>query len=348
MVPIVDGPAGEWPGSGVVDRRADIYLIIRIIGYVEATLSTPIVDRLQTLADATRNRLLQLLERHELTVTELCEVLQQPQSTVSRHLKVLADDGWVVSRADGASRLYRMPTADLDAGARRLWQVVRDQVAATPAAARDAERLRGVLAERRAKSEEFFASSAGHWDRLRTELFGARTELLPLLGLLDPAWTVADLGCGTGQLAAALAPFVDRVIAVDASAAMLRGARARVADLGNVDIRRGELESLPIEDGSLDAAFLVLVLPYAAEPSRVIGEAARVLRSGGRMLITDLATHERSEYRHTLGHHWLGFGASQITEWMVEAGLREARCRMSPPEPEAKGPMLFTATGIKG
>jgi ArsR family transcriptional regulator len=308
---------------------------------VHATLTA----RLQALADPTRNRLLLLLERQELAVTELCDVLQLPQSTVSRHLKLLADDGWVASRADGASRFYSM--AELDPGARRLWQVVREQVAPTPPAARDAERLKGALAERRARSEEFFATSAGQWDRIRADLFGARSELLPLLGLLDPAWTVADLGCGTGHLARALAPFVSRVIAVDASAAMLRAARARLADLGNVDIRRGELESLPLEDGSLDAAFLVLVLPYAAEPGRVIAEAARVLRPGGRMLVTDLAPHERSEYRQTLGHQWLGFGAARMTEWLGQAGMREVRYRTCPAETAAKGPMLFTAVATR-
>src|SRR6185295_12911090 len=135
-------------------------------------MTATIVSRLQSLADATRNRLLLLLERQELTVTELCAALHLPQSTASRHLKVLADDGWITSRADGASRLYRLNVADLDSGMRRLWQVVREQIANTPAAARDAERLRAVLAERRAESEAFFASAAGQWDKLRTELFG--------------------------------------------------------------------------------------------------------------------------------------------------------------------------------
>jgi ArsR family transcriptional regulator len=306
-----------------------------------------IVSRLHSLADSTRNRLLALLERHELTVTELCEALQLPQSTVSRHLKVLADDGWVVSRADGASRLYRMPAADLDPAARRLWQVVREQVAAGPAVARDAERLRGVLAERRSRSEEFFASAAGQWDRLRTDLFGARTELLPLLGLLDPGWTAGDLGCGTGQLTQTLAPFVRQVIAVDASAAMLRAARARVGDLHNVEIRRGELETLPLSDGVLDVAFLVLVLPYVAEPEEVIREAARVLRPGGRLLVTDLMPHERAEYRQTMGHQWQGFGESDLIGWMKDAGFRDARYHALPPEGQAKGPMLFTAVGVR-
>ncbi|MEO8139916.1 MAG: metalloregulator ArsR/SmtB family transcription factor [Gemmatimonadota bacterium] len=315
--------------------------------YKGAALSTTIVARLQALADTTRNRLLLLLERHELTVTELCEALQLPQSTTSRHLKVLADDGWVVSRADGASRLYRMPGSDLEPGAKRLWQVVRDQVADTPVAARDSERLRDVLAGRRARSEEFFASAAGQWDRLRAELFGGRTELLPLLGLLGADWTIGDLGCGTGHLAQALAPFVGRVIAVDASAAMLRSARARIGDVANIEIRRGDLEDLPITDGALDAAFLVLVLSYVAEPGRAIAEAARALKPGGRLMITDLMPHDRAEYRQTMGHQWQGFGAAEVLGWMQESGLTGCRYGSVAPEPSAKGPMVFTATGTR-
>jgi ubiquinone/menaquinone biosynthesis C-methylase UbiE/DNA-binding transcriptional ArsR family regulator len=305
------------------------------------------VARLQALADATRNRLLLLLERHELTVTELCEALQLPQSTTSRHLKVLADEGWVVSRADGASRLYRMPGAELDAGARRLWQAVRDQLSDSPAAARDAERLRGVLAGRRARSEEFFATAAGQWDRLRADLFGGRTELLPLLGLLGGEWVLGDLGCGTGHLAQALAPFVGRVIAVDASAAMLRAAKARIGDLANVEIRRGDLEELPVTDATLDAALLVLVLPYLAEPALAIAEAARVLKPGGRLLVTDLMPHDRAEYRQTMGHQWQGFSEAEVLGWMREAGLEGCRYAAVAPEPSAKGPMLFTASGTR-
>src|SRR5262245_42613655 len=241
-----------------------------------------------------------------------------------------------------------MTLADLDPAARRRWQVVREQAEETPAAGRDIERLRGVLAERRSRSEEFFASAAGQWDRMRAELFGSRTELSPLLGLLDPRATVADLGCGTGQLTQQLAPFVGKVVAVDASAAMLRTARTRLGDLSNVEIRRGELESLPIEDRSLDAAFLVLVLPYVAEPAQIVGEAARALRPGGRLLLTDLMPHERSEYRQTLGHQWQGFAEEQVLGWFRTAGLEEGRYRALPPEPSAKGPRLFTAAAMKG
>lgn len=306
-----------------------------------------IVSRLQSLADATRNRLLLLLDRHELTVGELCEALQLPQSTVSRHLKVLADDGWVVSRADGTSRLYQMANGELEPSARKLWSVVKEQAAPSPAAIKDAGRLRAVLAERRSRAEEYFESAAGQWDRTRAELFGGRTELLPLLGLLPPSAVVGDLGCGTGQLALSIAPFVRQVIAVDASAAMLRTAKARVGHLEQVDIRRGQLESLPIDDNDLDLAFLVLVLPYVAEPGAVIAEAARALKPGARLLITDLQPHENAEYRQTMGHQWLGFTEGNVRGWLLAAGLTDVGYIALPPEASARGPLLFTAVGTK-
>ena len=231
-------------------------------------MEAAIFDDLTALADATRSRMLMVLERHELTVSELCAVLQLPQSTVSRHLKTLLDTGWVSSRRDGTSRYYTLALDDRGPATRRLWALLREQVSLTPGADQDARRLRGVLGRRQSKSQEFFASAAGKWDRLREDLFGRASYLHALPGLLDPEWIVGDLGCGTGQVAATLAPFVKQVIAVDRSPDMLDAARQRVRDLANVDVRRGELEALPIQDGALDAATLLLVLHHLPDPGR--------------------------------------------------------------------------------
>src|SRR5439155_14098480 len=122
-----------------------------------------------------------------------------------------------------------MATGRLDPAARRLWGLLREQTAETPVAAHDDQRLASILAERQTRSQAFFSSSAGQWDRLRAEMFGDRFHLLALAGLLDEAWTVGDLGCGTGQITETLAPFVRRVIAVDRSRAMLKAARQRLA-----------------------------------------------------------------------------------------------------------------------
>ena len=210
---------------------------------------TTVFQRLNALADATRGRLLAVLNRHELTVSELCAVVQLPQSTVSRHLRILADEGWVSSRAEGTSRYYRLKTR-LEPGMARLWDVVRDSLADSAEAVQDAERARDVVARRRTRSQEFFRSAAGQWDSVRTELFGRRPEFPALLALLDPGWVVGDLGCGTGQLAATLAPYVAGVIGVDESPDMLAAAGRRMEALpggSRVELREGRLEALPID-----------------------------------------------------------------------------------------------------
>jgi ubiquinone/menaquinone biosynthesis C-methylase UbiE len=306
-----------------------------------------ILEHMSALSDPTRCRMLLLLEKHELTVSELCAVLQMPQSTVSRQLKTLADDNWVASRRDATSRFYTMPLDDLDSAASRLWPLIREQVASTTAAAHDERRLRGVLDRRRLKSQEFFATAAGKWDRLREDLFGDSFYLWAVLGLIDPALTVGDLGCGTGQLAATVAPYVRRVIAVDGSADMIEAARTRLVDLPNVDIRRGELEALPIEDGELDAALLSLVLHYSPDPARTLAEVARVCRPGGKVLVVDMLPHHHDEYQQQMGHVWLGFSEKQITKYLGAAGFEDARVRPLPMDPDAKGPALFAAIATR-
>jgi SAM-dependent methyltransferase len=299
-------------------------------------------DRLATLADPTRGRILLTLEEQELTVSELCAVLSLPQSTVSRHLRLLSDEGWVTSRQDGTSRFYAR-TAVLEAGASRLWSVVADDLRQDSAHQRDIVRLQSVIAQRRSRSREFFASTAAGWDALRQELFGNAVGGGALLGLLDPSWTVGDLGCGSGHVSALLAPFVARVIGVDASAEMLAQAGARLAHVGDVQLRAGELEHIPIADGELDAAVISLVLHHAPDPRRVLGEAHRVLRTGGRLLLVDLAPHDE-DYRERFGHVWMGFSETQVNEWLLDAGFTGVRVIALPRDPGALGPELFAAT----
>jgi SAM-dependent methyltransferase len=308
---------------------------------------TAIFDDLTALSDATRSRMLLILERHELTVSELCSVLQLPQSTVSRHLKTLADASWVSSRRDGTSRYYTVALDERDAHTRRLWSLLRDQIATTAGADQDARRLKGVLGRRQSKSEEFFASAAGQWDRLRRELFGGASALHALPALIDPRWTVGDLGCGTGETSAALAPFVARTIAVDRSDEMLQAARRRVRDMPNVDVRRGELETLPIADGELDAAVMILVLHHVPDPAAVLREAARTLKPGRRFVLCDMLPHDREEYKQQMGHVWLGFGDDQLRRLLGGAGFDDTRIIPLPVETEAKGPALFVASATR-
>jgi len=308
-----------------------------------ATTSAPMFGWMTSLADATRARLLRLVERHELAVAELCTVLQLPQSTVSRHLKVLVDDGWLAVRSEGTSRFYRLAATQLDPAARRLWALLREQTAQGGVAEQDERRLATVLSGRRTRSQAFFGSAAGQWDKLRREMYGERFDLVGLAGLLDAAWVVGDLGCGTGQISETLAPFVRQVIAVETSRAMLAAAKRRLDDLPNVELRRGDLEALPIDDGALDAAVICLVMHHVAEPAAVLGEAARALTPGGRLLLIDMLQHDRADYREQMGHVWLGFAPAQVSEWLAQAGFEQVRVHPLPAPPATKGPALFAA-----
>ena len=308
------------------------------------TRAPAILDHLAALADTTRSRILLLLDRHELTVSELCGIVQLPQSTVSRHLKALTDAGWIAARAEGTSNLYTMTRDELDGAARRLWLLVREQVGPTPAAAQDQRRLQAALADRRTKSQEFFSSSAGQWDRVRDELFGDRFHLAALAAFAQREWIVGDLGCGTGTVSAALAPFVARVVAVDGSAAMLQAAKKRLHGFDNIDLRRGELEALPIDDARLDAATLMLVLHHVPEPERALSEASRVLKPGGRVVLVDMLPHDRENYRQQMGHVWLGFSDEHVRRLLAGTHFEEVRIVSLPPDAKAKGPGLFVAT----
>jgi len=316
-----------------------------------------IFDDLTVLSDATRSRMLLILERHELTVTEICAVLQLPQSTVSRHLKTLGDGSWVSSRRDGTSRYYTLALdgrlrqgfggQEREAHMCRLWSLLREQISTTAGADQDARRLKGVLARRQTKSEEFFASAAGQWDRLRREVFGRDSALHALPALVDPRWIVGDLGCGTGATSAALAPFVARTIAVDRSGEMLQAARRRLRDLPNVDVRRGELEALPIDEAELDAALMLLVLHHVPDPAAALGEAARTMKPGARLVLCDMLPHDREEYKKEMGHVWLGFADDQLRRLLTGAGFADIRIVPLPVDPEARGPALFVASAIR-
>ncbi len=301
---------------------------------------------LATLADSTRGRLLLVLEHTELTVGELCAVLQLPQSTISRHLKILSEDAWVESRAEGTSRYYRM--ANLDTWTGRLWGLVREDLEASAAARQDQVRVAVVTADRRRRSREYFSGVAQQWDEVRAGLFGSRIDLHVALSLIEPTSSVGDLGCGSGHIAELLAPHVARGVAVDGSVEMADAARRRLAEYPNVDVRHGDLERLPVEDSTLDLAVLALVLHYVSEPEGVITEAHRVLRPGGRLVVIDMLPHDRDDLGATMGHLWSGFSESRMGLWFGGAGFTSARIRPLSPDPEAKGPELFLATGMRG
>lgn len=312
-------------------------------------------EQLAALSDTVRLRILRILEREELAVGEVAKVVQLPQSTVSRHLKVLSETKWVVKRAEGTATLYRLHQDDLSDAARTIWVAVRDAVRHEYGATAsgvvqeiedDMQRLASVLAERREDAQAFFGRLAGQWDDVRTDLFGTKFAALGLLNLLPRTWTVADLGCGTGNAAELLAPLVQKVVAVDQSPVMLAAARKRMdaAGISNVDFVEGRMEKLPLANASVDAAVCLLVLHHVESPPGALREMRRVVKPGGVVLVVDMIEHDRASYKHAMGHRWLGFSLKGIEVMLEEARLSDARIMPLPTDTAARGPTLFVAT----
>ena len=303
-------------------------------------------DLLSALSEMLRVRLCRVLEREELTVGEVADVVQLPQSTVSRHLKALSDTGWLSKRTDGPATYYRLTLDDLPQPGRALWVAVRDNLGDTPELREDVRRLEATLAERMSDSQTFFGKLAGAWDDVRNDLFGTGFTARALLGLLPRDWTIIDAGCGTGNASEFLAPHARRVIAVDASPTMLKAARKRLASFENIDFVRGELHALPLLPGSADAVVCVLVMHHMDSPELVTEEFRRVLRPGGSALIVDMLAHDREDYRRAMGHKHLGFSEERAASMLADSGFEQVRVTALPPEAHARGPSLYAATGF--
>lgn len=305
-------------------------------------------ERLAALAEGLRLRLLRLVEGQELSVGEIANVVQLPQSTVSRHLKVLAEAAWLAKRHEGTATYFRLDADELDPTGKALWGAIRDGIGSSNELAEDERRVKAVLAERKTDSLSFFGRHSGEWDHLRHELFGGRFTTVALLSLLRRDWVVADLGCGTGNAAEFVSPFVEQVFAVDLSGPMLTAAKARLAGRPNISFVEAGIEHTGLAGASIDAAVCVLVLHHLQDPAGAARETRRVLRTtrgGGVGLFVDMISHGRDEYRRNMGHKHLGFSRERVLAMLDEAGFVDLVYHELPSEPQAKGPGLFVATG---
>jgi len=302
-------------------------------------MSDIIFKQLTMLSDPMRIRILRVLSTDSCTVGELVVIFECPQSTVSRHLKMLSSQGWLTRRAVGASSWYAFNVADLPAPQRQLWSIVSSEFQEDYS--RDLSRLHSTIAMRHTDSAEFFQRIGQKWSELRADLFGDAFLLQAIGQLMPPGLIVADLGCGTGDALAALAPSVKSVIGVDRSAEMLNLCRNKMSHLENVDFRKGSIESLPIESEEIDAAFCLLVLHHIDDLDRAFSEISRVLKEGGRLILVDMLPHGRAEFQRKMGHRQLGFSKEHIGDLARASGL-SMRSWYSLNRPDgALGPTLF-------
>lgn len=276
------------------------------------------------LADTSRLRILVLVEAMELTVGELAQVLGQSQPRVSRHLRILDEAGLVRRRKEGSWTFVESADGPASPLLRQLI-VNAHSVTDSEIFTADTNRLALVRAERAEAASRWFDSRAERWDRLRAlhaaEEVVERAVAQALSGF--PLGTLVDIGTGTARMIELLAPDADEVIGIDRSPDMLRLARVRLEEAGieGVQLRQGDMTALPLKDACADTVVLHLVLHYAPAPALALAEAARLLRSGGRLLLVDFAAHGEDELRRVHGHQRLGFSDERIEGWCRDAGL---------------------------
>ncbi len=305
----------------------------------------------RALSDATRQRIVQLLLVEELSVTELVEILRQPQSTISRHLKSLRSAGLVLDRRDGATSYYQAQSSTDENNALAPLLMKWFQSRPMPVALKD--RLARVLHDRRDGTGSFFDRLGRKWDELRSAAFGDAFAFEAMLTLLPREWTVADIGTGTGFLLPILADNFRSVFAIEPAATMLGCARQRVSDHGatNVNFHQGDLNRLPIQDGTVDLAIACLVLHHVQKPADALSELHRVLRPGGQVLLIEQQSHENQKFYETMQDVWWGFDPTELSKQAERAGFIDLRHRrLASADRESRtqeAPRLFVVTGRK-
>lgn len=304
----------------------------------------------KAMSDPTRCRMVAVLQRDELNVTELVEVLKQPQSTVSRHLKTLRDVALIRERRAGATVLHstvRATVQESDGLPARILEWMGTQQLPPSMASR----LDAVVHRRADDSAAFFDRIGRQWDTLREESFGDQFHLEALIALLPSSWAVADIGSGTGYLLPVLSRHFRRVIGVEPAQRMLEVARQRVKlhDLGNVDIRQGELGSLPLDSASTDLAIATLVMHHVPSPLEALKEINRVVKPGGSLLIVEQVAHTSESFRRRMQDRCSGFEPPAFVQLLESVGFDEVRStELATVERGNDAPELFAVTAIRG
>ena len=302
---------------------------------------------LRALSDATRLRIISLLEKDELSVNELQEVTRMGQSRISTHLGLLQDAGLVQSRRDGKRTFYKLIGEANRAAAEFIQLAIRGAKELNEHES-DQINLKRIVNRRREQAQVYFNQVAGRFDRVygpgrSWQAFGH------LLLRIVPPLVVADLGSGEGLLSELLARRCKRVIAVDNSEKIVAfgAAKAKKNGLKNLEFRQGDLQKPPIEPGSVDLAILSQALHHAEEPGKAIAAVASILKSKGMVMILDLAKHNFERAHELYGDRWLGFAESDLHRWLEEAGFKNIEINIVAREDQAPHFETILASGQK-
>ncbi len=311
---------------------------------------TSILKSLRMLAEPNRTRILLLLEQEELSVAELQEILRMGQSTLSTHLAQLKQAGFVEDRRIGKNILYRLRLSGGTGGRmfESLMAVMRLASVQIAEADQDMDALRLIRLKRQDKVRTYFNELAGRFGRQYVPGRSWKGLAETLLMLLPPL-VVADLGAGEGTLAQLLARRAKEVIAVDSSEKMIEfgSELARKHGVRNLHYRMGDLEGLPIADGTVDVSFLSQSLHHAQHPERAVAEAFRILRPGGRIVILDLVRHSFERARELYADLWLGFTEVDVRRMLRRVGFRQVSTAVVHRESKAPHFETMLASGTK-
>jgi ubiquinone/menaquinone biosynthesis C-methylase UbiE len=300
-----------------------------------------ILKSLRMLADTSRLRMLLLLEREELSVAELQEILSMGQSRISTQLAQLKQAGLVEDRKQGKNSLYCLKD-------RTLIELLHAAGKEVAEAAADAKALQLVLEKRRDKVRGYFDELAGRFGRNYVPGRSWKGLAETLLQLLPPM-VIADLGAGEGTFSQLLAQRAKRVIAIDNSPKMVEfGARlASENGIENLEYRVGDLESPPIDDATVDLAFFSQSLHHALHPQRAVEAAFRILKPGGRIVLLDLKKHAFEQARELYADTWLGFSEVELRSFLEHAGFTNVQSWIVDHEKQAPAFETILAMGNK-
>jgi len=280
---------------------------------------------LRLLADPSRLRILLLVDKEELSVAELQDILGMGQSRISTHLAQMKQGGLLEDRREGKSIYYRLrPPRGAEAESfAKLRAVLESAAAEIPEAGEDAPALALIMRRRRDKVRAYFDALAGKFGRHYVPGRSWKGLAETLLTLM-PAMVIADLGAGEGTFSQLLARRAKKVIAVDNSEKMVAYGSdlARKHGVSNLEYRLGDIEEVPIRTGTVDLAFFSQALHHAQHPERAVAEAFRILKPGGRIVVLDLLRHNYQEARELYADVWLGFTEAEVFRFLADAGFR--------------------------
>lgn len=301
-----------------------------------------ILKSLRLAGDPNRLRLMLLLEREELSVAELQEILGKGQSQISTHLAQLKQAGLVDDRRTGKNAFYRLLAP------RELMELLRRARPEVPEAEQDHDALRLALRRRQDKVRRYFDELAGKFGRQYMPGRSWKGIAEALLKLMPPL-VIADLGAGEGTISQLMAQRAKKVIAIDNSEKMVEfgSELAKKHGIRNLEYRLGELEDVPIRSATVDVAFLSQALHHARHPERALAEAWRILKPGGQIAILDLNRHHFEEAREIYADLWLGFTELEIERYLKGAGFRNVETAIVHREQEPPYLETVLATGEK-